>query len=139
HSAFLRDVVARGQFHQCTDLEGLDKTAATGVTGYIGFDMTAPSLHVGSLAQIMLLRRLQQAGGRPIVLLGGGTTRVGDPSGKEEMRQMLTEEQIAANTASIRGVFEKFLSFGAGKSDAILVDNAEWLLPLNYLDFLRTV
>lgn len=139
NSAFLRDITARGQFHQCTDLEGLDKAAATGVTGYIGFDMTAPSLHVGSLAQIMLLRRLQQAGGRPIVLLGGGTTRVGDPSGKEEMRQLLTEEQIAANTASIRGVFEKFLSFGAGKSEAILVDNAEWLLQLNYLDFLRTV
>ncbi|HYD88410.1 MAG TPA: tyrosine--tRNA ligase [Vitreimonas sp.] len=138
-SAFLRDVVARGQFHQCTDLEGLDKAAAQGVTGYIGFDMTAPSLHVGNLTQIMYLRRLQQAGGKPIVLLGGGTTRVGDPSGKEEMRQLLTEEQIAKNQASIRGTFEKFLSFGAGKSDAILVDNSEWLLPLNYLDFLRTV
>ena len=138
-SQFLRDVTARGQFHQCTDLEGLDQAAAQGVTGYIGFDMTAPSLHVGSLAQIMYLRRLQQAGGKPIVLLGGGTTRVGDPSGKEEMRQMLSEQQIAANTASIGGVFEKFLSFGSGKSDATLVDNSEWLLPLNYLDFLRTV
>lgn len=138
-STFLRDITARGQFHQCTDLEHLDDAAKAGVTGYIGFDMTAPSLHVGSLAQIMLLRRLQQAGGKPIVLLGGGTTRVGDPSGKEEMRQMLSEEQIAANTASIRGVFEKFLTFGSGKSDAIVVDNAEWLMPLNYLDFLRTV
>jgi tyrosyl-tRNA synthetase len=138
-SRFLRDAVARGQFHQCTDLEGLDKAAETGVTGYIGFDMTAPSLHVGNLTQIMYLRRLQQSGGKPIVLLGGGTTRVGDPSGKEEMRQLLSEEQIAKNTVSIRGTFEKFLTFGSGKSDAILVDNSEWLLKLNYLDFLRTV
>jgi tyrosyl-tRNA synthetase len=138
-SNFLRDAVARGQFHQCTDLEGLDKAAVAGVTGYIGFDMTAPSLHVGNLTQIMYLRRLQQAGGKPIVLLGGGTTRVGDPSGKEEMRQLLSEEQIVKNTNSIRGTFEKFLTFGNGPSDAILVDNSEWLLKLNYLDFLRTV
>ena len=138
-SDFLRTITARGQFHQCTDLQGLDKEAAKGVTGYIGFDMTAPSLHVGNLTQIMFLRRLQQAGGKPIVLLGGGTTRVGDPSGKEEMRQLLSEEQIAKNAASIRGVFEKFLSFGSDKSDAIMVDNSEWLLPLNYIDFLRTV
>ena len=138
-SAFLRELIARGQFHQCTDLDGLDKAAVAGVTGYIGFDMTAPSLHVGNLTQIMYLRRLQQAGGKPIVLLGGGTTRVGDPSGKEEMRQLLSEEQIEKNTVSIRGTFEKFLNFGAGKSDAILVDNSEWLLKLNYLDFLRTV
>ena len=138
-SQFLRDAVARGQFHQCTDLDGLDKAAVAGVTGYIGFDMTAPSLHVGNLTQIMYLRRLQQAGGKPIVLLGGGTTRVGDPSGKEEMRQLLSEEQIVKNTNSIRGTFEKFLKFGAGHSDAILVDNSEWLLKLNYLDFLRTV
>jgi tyrosyl-tRNA synthetase len=138
-SPFLRDVIARGQFHQCTDLEGLDNAAIAGVTGYIGFDMTAPSLHIGNLAQIMYLRRLQQAGGKPIVLLGGGTTRVGDPSGKEEMRQLLSEDQIAENTASIRDTFAKFLNFGSGKSDAILVDNSEWLMPLNYLDFLRTV
>ena len=138
-SAFLRDAVARGQFHQCTDLEGLDKAAQRGVTGYIGFDMTAPSLHVGNLTQIMYLRRLQQAGGKPIVLLGGGTTRVGDPSGKDEMRQMLSEEQIVKNTNSIRSTFDKFLTFGSGKSDAILVDNSEWLMPLNYLDFLRAV
>jgi tyrosyl-tRNA synthetase len=138
-SQFLREISARGQFHQCTNLEGLDQALLGGATGYIGFDMTAPSLHVGNLTQIMFLRRLQQAGGKPIVLLGGGTTRVGDPSGKEEMRQLLSEEQIVANTASIRGTFEKFLSFGSGKSDAILVDNAEWLLQLNYLDFLRTV
>ncbi|HVV33521.1 MAG TPA: tyrosine--tRNA ligase [Vitreimonas sp.] len=138
-SEFLRTIIAREQFHQCTDLPGLDKAAQAGVTGYIGFDMTAPSLHVGNLTQIMYLRRLQQAGGKPIVLLGGGTTRVGDPSGKEEMRQLLSEEQIVKNTNSIRGTFEKFLTFGNGKSDAILVDNSEWLLPLNYLDFLRTV
>ncbi|ANP44716.1 tyrosine--tRNA ligase [Candidatus Viadribacter manganicus] len=138
-SPFLRDAVARGQFHQCTDLEGLDKAALAGVTGYIGFDMTAPSLHVGNLTQIMYLRRLQQAGGKPIVLLGGGTTRVGDPSGKEEMRQLLSEEQIVKNTNSIRGTFEKFLKFGDGPSDATLVDNSEWLLKLNYLEFLRTV
>jgi tyrosyl-tRNA synthetase len=138
-STFLREISARGQFHQCTDLEGLDKAALRGVTGYIGFDMTAPSLHVGNLTQIMYLRRLQQAGGKPIVLLGGGTTRVGDPSGKEEMRQLLSEEQIVKNTESIRGTFEKFLTFGSGKSDAILVDNSDWLLKLNYLDFLRTV
>src|SRR5215813_14001570 len=111
-SEFLRAATAREQFHQCTDFDGLDKAAQTGVTGYIGFDMTAPSLHVGNLTQIMYLRRLQQAGGKPIVLLGGGTTRVGDPSGKEEMRQLLSEEQIAKNTESIRGVFEKLLTFG---------------------------
>jgi len=138
-SEFLRTAIARGQFHQCTDLEGLDKAALAGVTGYIGFDMTAPSLHVGNLTQIMYLRRLQQAGGKPIVLLGGGTTRVGDPSGKEEMRQLLSEEQIVKNTNSIRDTFTKFLTFGDGKSDAVLVDNSEWLLKLNYLDFLRTV
>jgi tyrosyl-tRNA synthetase len=138
-SAFLRTVTARGQFHQCTDLEGLDALAAKAVTGYIGFDMTAPSLHVGSLTQIMLLRRLQQAGGKPIVLLGGGTTRVGDPSGKDEARQLLSEAQIAANTESIRGVFEKFIEFGDGPSDAIMIDNSDWLVPLNYLEFLRDV
>src|SRR6201996_1887604 len=111
-SPFLRDAIARGQFHQCSNLEALDASASKGVTGYIGFDMTAPSLHVGNLTQIMYLRRLQQAGGKPIVLLGGGTTRVGDPSGKEEMRQLLSEEQIVKNTESIRGTFEKFLTFG---------------------------
>ncbi len=138
-SDFLRTVMARGQFHQCTNLEGLDEAARAGVTGYIGFDMTAPSLHVGNLTQIMFLRRLQQTGGKPIVLLGGGTTRVGDPSGKEEMRQLLSEAQIASNAASIRGCFEKFLSFGDGASDATMVDNSDWLLKLNYIDFLRDV
>jgi tyrosyl-tRNA synthetase len=138
-SDFLRTVMARGQFHQCTNLEGLDEAARAGVTGYIGFDMTAPSLHVGNLTQIMFLRRLQQAGGKPIVLLGGATTRVGDPSGKEEMRQLLSEAQIEANKASIKGCFEKFLSFGDGASDALMVDNSDWLLELNYIDFLRDV
>jgi tyrosyl-tRNA synthetase len=138
-SEFLRTIQARGQFHQCTDLAALDAAARAGVTGYIGYDMTAPSLHVGNLAQIMLQRRLQQAGGKPIVLLGGGTTRVGDPSGKEETRQLLSEQQIASNAASIRGVFEKFLSFGDGKTDAVMADNSEWLLKLNYIDFLRDV
>ncbi|MBI1249984.1 MAG: tyrosine--tRNA ligase [Alphaproteobacteria bacterium] len=138
-SPFLREITARGQYHQCTDLAALDAAAAKGVTGYIGFDMTAPSLHVGNLTQIMLLRRLQQAGGKPIALLGGGTTRVGDPSGKDETRQLLSEEQIASNAAAIRGTFEKFLAFGNGKSDAILVDNSDWLLALNYIDFLRDV
>ena len=136
-SDFLRSVTARGQFHQCTDLEGLDKAAARGVTGYIGFDMTAPSLHVGNLTQIMYLRRLQQAGGKPIVLLGGGTTRVGDPSGKDETRKILTIEQIDANKAEIRKTFAKFLDFGPGK--AVMTDNAEWLAPLNYIEFLRDV
>jgi tyrosyl-tRNA synthetase len=138
-SDFLRTVTARGQYHQCTDLGGLDAVAAKGVTGYIGFDLTAPSLHVGSLTQIMLLRRLQQSGGKPIVLLGGGTTRVGDPSGKEETRQLLSEQQIAANAEAIRGVFEKFLHFGHDKTGAVMADNSEWLLHLNYIDFLRDV
>src|SRR5262247_3939701 len=107
-SEFLRTIIARGQFRQCTDLEGLDKAASAGVTGYIGFDMTAPSLHVGNLTQIMYLRRLQQAGGKPIVLLGGGTTRVGDPSGRDETRKILTPAEIDANKASIKTVFEQF-------------------------------
>ena len=137
-SPFLRAVMARGHFHQCTDLAALDQSAKAGVTGYIGFDMTAPSLHVGSLAQIMLLRRLQQAGGKPIVLLGGATTRVGDPSGKDEARQLLSEDQIAANAASIRTVFEKFLDF-SGPNAALMVDNSDWLLGIKYIDFLRDV
>ena len=139
-SDFLRTVMARGQFHQCSDLEGLDAALARpGLTGYIGFDMTARSLHVGNLAQIMYLRRLQQAGGRPIVLLGGGTTRIGDPSGKDESRQLLSEADIEANKASIRKTFDKFLTFGDGPSDAIMADNAEWLMGLNYISFLRDV
>ncbi|NWG52728.1 MAG: tyrosine--tRNA ligase, partial [Hydrogenophilaceae bacterium] len=136
-SEFLRALIARGHVHQATDLEALD--AAKRIVAYIGYDLTAPSLHVGNLATIMMLRRLQQAGGKPIVLMGGGTTRVGDPSGKDETRKMLTPEQIAANKESQRVAFAKILNFGDGPNDALLVDNSEWLLPLRYIDFLREV
>ncbi len=130
----------RGYIHQVTDPSGLDALAAREVLpGYVGFDATAPSLHVGNLVSIMLLRRLQQAGHRPIVLMGGGTTKIGDPSGKDESRQLLTHETINANIASIRRVFERFLNFGDGPTDAILVDNAEWLDALAYIPFLRDV
>ena len=118
----------------------LDALAAKQVVpGYIGFDATAPSLHVGSLVQIMLLRRLQQAGHKPIVLMGGGTTKVGDPSGKDESRKLLTDEEIDANIAGIRRVFERFLTFGDGPTDAIMVNNADWLDALEYIPFLREV
>ncbi|MDP6952991.1 MAG: tyrosine--tRNA ligase [Alphaproteobacteria bacterium] len=137
-SEFLRTIVERGYLHQCTDLEALDARAAREtIVAYIGFDATADSLHVGSLLQIMLLRRLQQAGHKPIVLIGGGTTRVGDPSGKDSARQLLSREDIAANAAALRGVFDRFLTFGDGPTDAIMVDNDEWLDALVYLDFLR--
>src|SRR4029079_17528132 len=109
------------------------------VTAYIGFDCTAPSLHVGNLVQIMTLRRLQQTGHRPVVVMGGGTTKVGDPSGKDEMRQLLTPEKIDANKRSILRTFERFLKFGDGPADAIMVDNAEWLDKLEYISFLRDV
>jgi tyrosyl-tRNA synthetase len=138
-SEFLNTIVARGQFHQASDSAALDAALKPGFMGYIGYDLTAPSLHVGNLAQIMMQRRLQQAGGRPIVLLGGGTTRIGDPSGRDETRQLLTEEAIAANRASIRGVFDKFLHFGDGSSDALMIDNSDWLLGLNLVEFLRDV
>jgi tyrosyl-tRNA synthetase len=137
-SALIRALDQRGYIHQCTDLTGLDEAAATGVVaGYIGFDMTAPSLHVGSLVQIMLLRRLQQAGGKPIVLLGGATTKIGDPTGRDESRRMLSDAEIGANMASIRGVFEKFLTFGDGPTDAIVVNNDDWLALYDYIGFLR--
>jgi tyrosyl-tRNA synthetase len=137
-SDFLRVLTERGYIHQCTDLDALDTAAAAGpVTAYIGFDATATSLHVGNLVSIMLLRRLQQAGHRPIVVMGGGTTKVGDPSGKDESRKLLTEAEIAANIASIRTAFDRFLTFGNGPTDAIMVDNAEWLDRLGYVDFLR--
>ncbi len=137
-SSFLREMVERGYLHQCTDLEALDALLTKEVvTGYIGFDCTADSLHVGNLLQIMLLRRLQQNGHRPIVLMGGGTTKVGDPSGKDESRQLLSEDQIARNMAGIRGIFERYLSFGEGASDALMVNNADWLDGLGYIDFLR--
>lgn len=128
----------RGFFNQCTDEEGLRTLMNTQcVPAYIGFDCTAKSLHVGSLMQIMILRWLQKCGHKPIVLMGGGTTKVGDPSGKDESRKMLTEDDITANLNSIKRVFEKFLTFGNGPSDAIMVNNAEWLDKLNYIEFLR--
>jgi tyrosyl-tRNA synthetase len=138
-SDFLKLITERGQFHQASDLEGLDAAMKSGFPGYIGYDLTAPSLHVGNLAQIMLQRRFQQAGGKPIVLLGSGTTRIGDPSGRDESRQLLTSETIEANHRSIRKVFERFLTFGNGPTDAIEVDNSDWLLDLNLVEFLRDV
>ena len=139
-SSLLRLLDERGYIHQLTDAAALDALAEKEIiTAYIGFDATAPSLHVGSLVQIMLLRRLQQAGHRPVVLMGGGTTKVGDPSGKDEARQLLTPEQIDANIASIRRAFEKLLKFGDGPTDAILLDNSEWLDTLEYVPFLREV
>ncbi|MDH5747790.1 MAG: tyrosine--tRNA ligase, partial [Rhodospirillales bacterium] len=137
-SDFIKIATERGFFHQCTDLEALDDLASKEiVSAYIGFDCTAPSLHAGSLVSIMLLRALQQSGHKPIVLMGGGTTKVGDPSGKDESRQLLSEEQIAANMNGIKQVFSKFLTFGDGPTDAIMVNNADWLDELQYIPFLR--
>lgn len=139
-SDFLRTLMARGFVHQCSDFAGLDEKAlAGGLPAYIGFDCTAASLHVGSLLPIMMLAWLQRCGGRPLPLMGGGTTRVGDPSGKDESRRLLTIEQIDANKASIRKVFERFLTFGDGPTDARMLDNADWLAGLNYIEFLRDV
>ena len=137
-SEFLNELKARGYIHQVTDEAALDKLAKSErIAGYIGFDCTAPSLHVGHLLGIMMLRKLQQAGHRPIVLIGGGTTKVGDPSGKDESRKLLTDAEISANVGGIESVFSKFVSFGARGSDAVLVNNADWLDELNYIDFLR--
>jgi tyrosyl-tRNA synthetase len=139
-SDLLRSLTERGYVHQVTDAAALDALADTQIIpGYIGFDATAPSLHVGSLVQIMMLRRLQQAGHKPIVVMGGGTTKVGDPSGKDATRKILTNDDIAANIASIRIVFERFLTFGDGPTDAIMVNNADWLDSLEYVPFLRDV
>jgi len=139
-SDLLRLLDERGYVHQMTDAAALDALATSQVVpGYIGFDPTAPSLHVGSLVQIMLLRRLQQAGHRPIVVMGGGTGKIGDPSFKDEARKLMTDEVIGHNIASIRRVFERFLTFGDGPTDAIMVDNAEWLDKLGYIAFLREV
>jgi len=139
-SELLRTLAGRGYIHQVTDAGGLDSLArAQIVPGYIGFDATGPSLHVGSLVQIMLLRRLQQAGHKPIVLMGGGTTRIGDPSGKDESRKLLTDAEIGANIASIKRAFEHFLTFGDGPADAIMVNNGDWLDALDYIPFLREV
>ena len=139
-SDLLKLLDERGYIHQVTDPAALDALAGKQiVTAYIGFDATAPSLHVGNLVSIMLLRRLQQAGHKPIVLMGGGTTKVGDPSGKDEARQLLGNEQIGANIASIRRAFDRLLTFGDGPTDAILVNNDEWLAGLQYISFLRDV
>ncbi len=139
-SDFLNILSSRGFIHQCSDAAGLDALAAKGdVTAYIGFDCTAPSLHVGSLVQIMMLYWLQQSGNKPIALMGGGTTRVGDPTGKDESRKLLSVEDIENNKRGIQDVFSKFLTFGSGKTDAVMVDNAEWLTKLNYIDMLRDV
>ncbi len=137
-SEFLRIIQTREHFHQATDLDALDARAADGrIVGYIGFDATAPSLHIGNLLQVLKLRILQQTGHKPIALIGGGTTKVGDPSGKDDMRKLISEQDIAHNVARIRDVLKRFLTFGDGPTDAMLVDNAEWLDRLEYIPFLR--
>ncbi|WP_022686316.1 tyrosine--tRNA ligase [Sphingomonas phyllosphaerae] len=139
-SDLLRTLTARGYIHQMTDAAALDALAGRQIVpGYIGFDPTAPSLHVGSLVQIMLLRRLQQAGHKPVVLMGGGTGKIGDPSFKDEARKLNSDAVIAANAAGIRRIFDRFLTFGDGPGDAIMLDNAEWLDKLEYIPFLREV
>jgi tyrosyl-tRNA synthetase len=139
-SDFLRVLASRGFIHQVSEPDDLDALAKAGrITAYIGFDCTAPSLHIGSLLPIMMLYWMQQTGHRPIALMGGGTTRVGDPSGKDESRQLLTEAQIEKNLKGIRAIFSKFLKFGDGATEAIMANNADWLNTLNYIDFLRDV
>ena len=139
-SDFLNVLASRGFIHQVSEPEALDALARQStITAYIGFDCTAPSLHVGSLLPIMMLHWLQQTGHKPIPLMGGGTTRVGDPSGKDESRRLLTDEVIAANLRSIREIFGRFLRFGDGKTDAVMANNADWLNALNYIDFLRDI
>ncbi|MCF6232055.1 MAG: tyrosine--tRNA ligase [Rhodobacteraceae bacterium] len=139
-SEFLHEITTRGFLADCTDLQALDQRMSKGsVTGYIGFDLTATSLHIGNLVQIMLLRWMQKTGHRPITLMGGGTTKVGDPSGKDEMRKILTVDQINHNADGIRKVFSRFISYGDGATDSPLVNNAEWLDKLGYIDFLRDI
>jgi tyrosyl-tRNA synthetase len=139
-SDLMRTLDQRGYIHQMTDADGLDALAAKQVIpAYIGFDATAPSLHVGSLVQIMMLRRLQQTGHKPIVLMGGGTTRIGDPTGRDESRKMLSDATIAANIASIFSIFQQFLTFGDGPTDAVMVNNADWLGKLGYIELLQEV
>jgi tyrosyl-tRNA synthetase len=139
-SDLLRLLEARGYIHQLTDASTLDAMAGKEIIpGYVGFDATAPSLHVGNLVSIMLLRRLQQAGHKPVVVMGGGTTRIGDPTGKDEVRKMLTDEAIEANIASIRTAFEQFLTFGDGPTDAVMVNNHDWLGKLGYIEMLQKV
>src|SRR6202040_940765 len=139
-SDFLNVLSERGFIHQCSDFDGLDALAAKGqATAYVGYDCTAPSLHIGNYLTMMMLYWLQQSGNKPITLMGGGTTMVGDPSGKDESRALRSLEEIEANKASIRGVFAKVLRYGSGVSDAIMLDNAEWLTKLNYIEMLRDV
>ena len=137
-SDFLTRLETRGFVHQITDPAALDGAAGKGaITAYVGFDCTAPSLHIGNLVSIMMLRHLQQSGHKPIVLMGGGTTKIGDPSGKDEARQLLGDEQINANLASIKRIFERFLRFGDGPTDAVMVNNDDWLSRLQLVPFLR--
>ena len=137
-SDFIRTIADRGYLHQCTDLDALDAQAVDQtIIAYIGFDCTAPSLHAGSLVSIMLLRALQKSGHKPIVLMGGGTSKVGDPSGKDESRQLIGDDDIAKNMAGIKDVFAKYLTFGTGPTDAVMVNNADWLDKLEYISFLR--
>lgn len=139
-SDLLRLLDARGYIHQVTDAPALDALASKGIVpGYIGFDATAPSLHVGNLVSIMLLRRLQQSGHKPVVVMGGGTTRIGDPTGKDEVRKMLTDDTIETNINSIRTAFEQFLTFGDGPTDAVMVNNHDWLGQLGYIELLQQV
>jgi len=139
-SSLLRLLDERGYIHQITDAQGLDALAGKQVVpGYIGFDATAPSLHIGSLVQIMMLRRLQQTGHKPVVLMGGGTTRIGDPTGRDESRKMLSDETIEANIASIRTIFSRLLTFGDGPTDAVMVNNHDWLGQLGYIQLLQEV
>jgi tyrosyl-tRNA synthetase len=139
-SDFLRVLQERGFIHQLSDAEGLDALAAKGeAIAYVGYDCTAPSLHIGHLLSIMMLHWFQQTGNKPIALMGGGTTRVGDPSGRDETRKLLTYDQINDNKESIKGTFAKFIRFGDGKTDAVMADNAEWLAKLNYIEMLREV
>ena len=139
-SDFLATLQQRGFIHQCSDFAGLDEKALSGsLVAYVGYDCTAPSLHIGNLVSIMMLHWLQKGGAKPIALMGGGTTMVGDPSGKDQTRKLLTVAQIEANKAGIRKVFSRFLAFGEARTDAVMPDNAEWLTKLNYIEFLRDV
>jgi tyrosyl-tRNA synthetase len=139
-STFLQTLQSRGFIHQCSDFEGVDTMASKGeLIAYVGYDCTASSLHIGNLLSIMMLHHLQASGNKPITLMGGGTTRVGDPSGKDETRKLLTVEQINENKNSIKQVFSKLLTFGNGKTDCIMLDNADWLTKLNYIDMLRDI
>ena len=137
-SLFIKTLLERGYIHQCTDMDGLDQKMNNEIVpAYIGFDATADSLHVGSLLPIMMLRHLQKCGHKPIVLMGGATTRVGDPSGKDRSRKMLNDDDIEKNITGIKKVFEQFLKFGKGKTDAIIINNNDWLKDINYIEFLR--